>query len=599
MKVSSSFLSTPGPVRQKNEDSVRFWSPEDNEERRQRGSIAVMADGVGGHGNGEIASRTAVDIVLQKFKESDISTPPKKLIREIFNEANIALYDMGTNDRKLAGLATTLSVCIFKNKQLSSGHVGDTRVYLVRHEQIQRLTHDHSRSGLQVKLRLITENEARGSTMRSLLTRSLGFNPIVNYDFKQIPLLKHDRVVQATDGLYCFMSDGELSEGVDRLPFDEICSYLVALAERRHTDDNLSVQVVQVDQLEEPKYYQPLSILTQTTPHAESMMNEMQPGQTLDSRFKIECVVNRSGMATIFKARDLNTGGIVALKIPHMQFEADAGFYSRFQREAEIGKKLNHPNILKFYDVPDQSRPYIAMEYLEGKTLAELMNEVRPFPIQDAVQLTCRICDALDHMHGNKIIHRDLKPQNIMLCTDGSLRIMDFGIAKSTESRRLTFVGFSTTMGTPDYMAPEQVKGKRGDARTDIYSLGALLYEMTTGVVPFDGPNPYIVMNSRVSGDPVSPRKRNPEITPELEEIILHAMERNPQFRFESVLKMKADLENPGAIIMTGRVQRLEAPKIWKTRWQGSKVVILSVLFPILVFLTALLMVKCHWVGGK
>ena len=557
-----------------------------------------MADGVGGHGNGEIASRMAVDIVLKKFRESDVSLPPKKLIRDIFNEANTALYDIGTTDRKLSGLATTLSVCIFKSKQLSIGHVGDTRVYLVRHEQIRRLTNDHSQSGLQVKLRLITENEARGSTMRSMLTRSLGFNPIVSYDFKQIPLMKHDRIVQATDGLYCFMNDGELSEGVDRLPFDEICPYLVALAERRHTDDNLSVQVVQVDQLEEPKYYRPLSILQQTTPHAEAnMINEIQPGETLDSRFKIESVVNRSGMATIFKARDLKTGGIVALKIPHMQFESDVAFFSRFQREAEIGKKLDHPNILKFYDVPEQSRPYIAMEYLEGKTLAELMNEVKPFPIDDALQLTCRICDALEHMHQNKVVHRDLKPQNIMLCSDGSLRIMDFGIAKSSESRRLTFVGFSTTMGTPDYMAPEQVRGKRGDARTDIYSLGAILYEMTTGTVPFDGPNPFMVMNSRVTGDPVAPRKRNPEIPPELEEIILHAMERNPRFRFESAFKMKTDLENPGSIIMTGRASRLKAPKAWKTRWQGNRMVILSALFPILVFLTALLLNKCHLVG--
>jgi serine/threonine-protein kinase len=597
MKVSSTSLSLAGPVRQKNEDSVAFWTPEDEAERRMRGAIAVMADGVGGHGNGEMASRMAVDLVLQKFKAADPAMPPKKLIREIFQEANLALYDIGSNDRKRAGMATTLSVCIFRNKQLAIGHVGDTRVYLVRHEQIKRLTHDHSHSGQQVKFRLMTEHQARGSTMRSMLTRSLGFHPIVRYDFKQIPLMKHDRVVQATDGLYCFMSDGELCEGVDRLDFNEICPYLVALAERRHTDDNLSVQLTQVDQLDEPSYQRPLSILQQTTPHTQNVINELQPGQILDGRFKIENVVNRSGMATIFKTTDLKTGGVVALKVPHMQFESDVAFFSRFEREAEIGKKLNHPNILKFYDVPEQSRPYIAMEYLEGKTLGELMNEVKPFPIEDAVQLTCRICDALAHMHGNRIVHRDLKPQNIMLCTDGTLRIMDFGIAKSSESRRLTFVGFSTTMGTPDYMAPEQVKGKRGDSRTDIYSLGAILYEMTTGCVPFDGPNPYIVMNSRVTGDPTAPRRRNHSISPELEEVILHAMERNPHYRFDSALKMKEELEDPSKVIMTGREHRLKKPKVWKTHWQGNKVVILSALFPLLVFLTALLMVKCHWVG--
>ncbi len=131
-------------------------------------------------------------------------------------------------------------------------------------------------------------------------------------------------------------------------------------------------------------------------------------------------------------------------------------------------------------------------------------------------------------MHDHEVIHRDLKPDNIMICNDGSIRIMDFGIAKLEGMRRLTFGGFTPAMGTPDYIAPEQVKGKRGDARTDIYSLGALLYEMVTGVPPFEGATPFIIMNARLTGDPPAPRKRNPNISPQVEEIILHAMERQP-----------------------------------------------------------------------
>jgi len=597
MKVIINSLSSPGPVRAKNEDFVTFWEPEDEEERRQRGSIAVVADGVGGHGNGEVASRMAGELVVRKFKEADINLPPKKFLKEVFTEANIALYECGLGNPDLQGMATTLSVCVFRDKRLTIGHVGDTRVYLVRNEGIERLTNDHSQTGMQVRLRLMTESQAKGSDMRSSLTRSLGFRPIVSCDIKEIEMRKHDRVVQATDGLYCFMGDGEMAEGVDRLPLKESCPYLIALAERRGTDDNLSVQVIHVDQLEEAKYYRPLSILAQTLPHSESVINELQPGQTLDGRFEIEKVVNRSGMASIFKGKDNKTGHTVAIKVPHMQFESDPGFFSRFQREQEIGLKLNHPNILRFFEVPEQSRPYIVMEYLEGKTLADLLNETRPFSQDDAIQLASRICDALAHMHDNNIVHRDLKPANIMLCNDGTLRVMDFGIAKSMQSRRLTFVGFSTTMGTPDYMAPEQVKGKRGDSRTDIYSLGAILYEMATGAVPFDGPNPFMVMNSRVSGDPVAPRRLNPSISPELEEIILHAMDRNPRFRFTNVREMKMQLENPRSVIMTDRQERLERPKVWKARWQGSRLVILSALFPILVFLTALLLVKCHLVG--
>ena len=150
---------------------------------------------------------------------------------------------------------------------------------------------------------------------------------------------------------------------------------------------------------------------------------------------------------------------------------------------------LHHPYILRIFAVEPEkkSRPYIVMEYLQGQTLAALLREVHPLPEPDAVKIASRICEALDYMHVHKIVHRDLKPQNIMICNDGSIRIMDFGIAKSLKMRRLTFVGFSPSMGTPDYMAPEQVKGKRGDERTDIYALGAILYEMATGATPFEG----------------------------------------------------------------------------------------------------------------
>jgi len=300
-------------------------------------------------------------------------------------------------------------------------------------------------------------------------------------------------------------------------------------------------------------------------------------------------------MASIYKGKDITTGEIVAIKIPYMQLESDPASFARFQREAEIGRVLNHPNILRFIQVPEQSRPYIVMEYLEGKPLGQVMNELRPLPVADAVQIASNVCGALAHMHEHKIVHRDLKPQNIMICNDGGLRIIDFGIAKATEMRRITFAGFSPAMGTPDYMAPEQVKGQRGDERTDIYSLGAVLYEMVTGSVPFDGPNPFIVMNSRITGDPLAPRLRNPEIPEELEEIILHAMEREPHRRFPSAAAMKEELDNPESVKMTGRHRHLESPKAWKTRWQGARSLVISVLIGAAVMIgLAILLTHTH-----
>jgi serine/threonine protein kinase len=322
--------------------------------------------------------------------------------------------------------------------------------------------------------------------------------------------------------------------------------------------------------------------------------HEVTPGDILDNRFEIEHLVNRSGMASIFTAKDRESGDTVAIKVPHMQFESDAAFSQRFQREADVGFKLNHPNILRYYRPTEQTRPYIVTEFLRGKTLAEVLQETRPLPVPEALDIALQICGALSHMHSEGVIHRDLKPANIMLCTDGTLRIMDFGLAKGVEMRRLTFVGFTNPMGTPDYMAPEQVKGRRGDERTDLYALGAMLYEMLTGAMPFEAPDTFLLMNARLVSDPISLRKRNPQISPELEEIVLHALEREPKRRYPSAAAMKAELADPDAVRVTGRAERLVAPSLWKTRWRAMRLIVFSFLGTLLVFFTALAISRLH-----
>jgi serine/threonine-protein kinase len=297
-------------------------------------------------------------------------------------------------------------------------------------------------------------------------------------------------------------------------------------------------------------------------------------------------------MASLFKANDRKTGSAVALKVPYLQIESDPAGFDRFKREEEIGLQLNHPYILKIIPVENKSRPYIAMEYLEGQTLSELLKSIRPLPEPDAVKIASRVCEALEYMHSKGVIHRDLKPQNIMLCNDGSMRIMDFGIARSQASRRLTFVGFTPAMGTPDYMAPEQVRGSRGDQRTDIYALGAILYEMSTGETPFGGDSAYVIMNARVTGDPVAPRKANPQLTPVLEEIILHAMERDPKRRYQSAAEMKAELDDYEKVEMTQRHSRLQAPQLWKSRFRMLPMILGFVFLQVILFFLLLLYFK-------
>ena len=315
-----------------------------------------------------------------------------------------------------------------------------------------------------------------------------------------------------------------------------------------------------------------------------------KPGDLLDGRFLITEVLSRSGMGTIFKAEDQQSAGrLVAIKVPHLQFESDPGFFSRFQREEKIGLELDHPFLLKLIPVENKSRPYIVTEYLKGCTLEHLLKAMRPLPEKDALKIAGLVCEAMQHMHDQGVVHRDLKPQNVMLCCDGSIRILDFGIARDETSRRITRAGNAAPMGTPDYMAPEQVKGKRADQRTDIYNLGALLYEMLTGQLPFQDDNPWAALNARTTGDPVAPRKLNPDLSAQAEEIVLRALQRNPGDRYASAATMKADIDNVARLRVSGLANRLQAPAPWSPGlWQRPRVLATVLLTPLVLAIIVL-----------
>jgi len=318
--------------------------------------------------------------------------------------------------------------------------------------------------------------------------------------------------------------------------------------------------------------------------HGIALVAEPQPGDVLDGRFSILELIGHGGMASVFKAADLHAGGVVALKIPFVHLERDSVFRERFQREIDIGRILNHPAIIRIVPVEPPSRLYLAMDYLEGQTLWDRMRHERPLPIDEALCIARQLCDALEHMQRHQVFHRDLKPTNVMLCRDGSVRIMNFGVAITAASRRLTLAG-AKGIGTVEYMAPEQVRGRRGDHRADIYSLGAILYEMTTGHRPYDEqPDMYTMTKARLVGDPLAPRTYNPSLSPAVEEIVLHALARDSHDRYRNAAYLRADLECPDRVIVTGRVARLRRVKVRSQAWVITQLVIASLLAPVALF---------------
>jgi serine/threonine-protein kinase len=205
----------------------------------------------------------------------------------------------------------------------------------------------------------------------------------------------------------------------------------------------------------------------------------------------------------------------------------------------------------------------MVMEWVGGRSLRQIIHEQRPLPMERANQIAVRVLNALEHIHSRGVAHRDLKPENIMVDQEDKIKLIDFGIAAKANARRLTFGKLSQVMGTPDYISPEQVKGKRGDGRSDLYSLGVILYEMVTGKLPFSGANPFAVMNDRVLNNPVPPRAANPDVTPELQEVLYRALEREPGNRYKNAEEFSWDLEHLDSV---GVAEREEELSNWRER---------------------------------
>src|SRR5580698_9709210 len=320
-------------------------------------------------------------------------------------------------------------------------------------------------------------------------------------------------------------------------------------------------------------------------------MSQLEPGEQLD-HYRIDAAVARSGMAVLYRGTNLENGQQVAIKIPHAEMQADPVLFERFKREEEIGQLLDHPGVVKTYNSEQRSRVYMVIEWASGRLLRSILNEEKTLSPDRAVRITLNICEALDYMHKHGIVHRDLKPENVMVDEDDNIKLIDFGIAMKEDARRLTFVNLSASLGTPDYISPEQVKGQRGDQRSDVYAVGIMLYEMLTGQVPFIEPNPLAAMNERLLHDPTSPRELNPEIAPELEEIIFRALEREPRHRYSTASEMMWDLEHQEQVGVEDRGNTTTGRKLRRKLNQKTILYAGMALVPVVIFCLMLLLAR-------
>ena len=296
-----------------------------------------------------------------------------------------------------------------------------------------------------------------------------------------------------------------------------------------------------------------------------NQLAEIEVGQELD-HYRIDGPVSDSGMSTIYRATNTLDGRPVAIKVPRTPLEADPVAFDRFKREEEIGSTLDHPNVMRIFRDSHRSRLYMVMEWCDGRLLRNIIAEEGKLPPERAIRIALGILRALDYIHQHGVVHRDLKPENIMVDDQDNVKLIDFGIASREGAKRLTYAGYSQALGTPEYISPEQVKGKRGDARSDLYSMGIILYEMLSGKTPFSGPSPLAVMNDRLINHPLPPQVAESSISPHLQEVLYRAIEREPKNRYPSAHAFAHDLEH---LEHVGVADRSELTN-WKQRRSGS-----------------------------
>jgi serine/threonine-protein kinase len=275
-------------------------------------------------------------------------------------------------------------------------------------------------------------------------------------------------------------------------------------------------------------------------------------------RYQICGLLGEGDIAEVYRALDTTTGRDVVLKLPHPSIVGEIAALNRYRNEIDIAARLQHPGLQRL--LSDPNAPFIVFEYVEGESLRTYLKNHGPLPVDEVLSIGARLADILQYVHEQGIVHRDVKPENVIIGPDGQITLMDFGIALRQASRGFTLSHLTHAVGTRGYMAPEQVRGERGDARTDVYALGVVLYELLTGVVPYPVDDATEAMPEKVETDPPLVRRLRPEVPVPLEAIIYRAIRRRPDERYASMAEMSHDLKHLDDVLLPDKYERDEPP---------------------------------------
>ncbi|NOT84955.1 MAG: bifunctional protein-serine/threonine kinase/phosphatase [Methylococcaceae bacterium] len=537
LKITLHYASDKG-IKPDNEDFVGATIPT-GAALIHKGIVAAIADGMSGSDAGKQASQCCVVSFLSDYYSTPDSWSVKQAGEKILSATNSWLYSQGQiRYGSTKGMVSTLSIVVIKSTTAHIFHIGDSRIYRLRQGDLEQITRDH-----RVWI----------SEHKNYLNRAMGIEPRLEVDYKTLSIAKGDLFLMATDGLHDFMDEKSLKAILETgSDLSEIADNLMRLGIRNNSDDNLSCQLLRVDDLPEAKEDE---ILRR---HANlPFPPPLEPGMILDG-FRIDAELHASTRTQVYKAFDTKTQQTVIIKAPSVLYDDDTHYIEHFLHEEWAGKRLNHDNVLKVLSTDrEKSCIYYVTEYLQGQTLREWMTAHPKADIKASLKIVAQIAKGLQAFHRMEMLHQDLKPENIMFDQHGKVKIIDFGsvkIAGITEISALTNSYDENVLGTLNYTAPEYHSGQRGTTKSDLFSLGVILYEMLNATLPFgqDLPEKPDAINF-AKLQYVSSFHLNAMVPHWIDGALKKATAINPQMRYDELSEFLHDLSVPNPQFLSAK----------------------------------------------
>ena len=567
--MSSNLTITAGQYSEKgtkpsNEDACGIYIPE-QPLLTTKGIAAVIADGVSSAEAGREASETCVKGFLSDYYSTSESWTVKTSGQKVLGALNRWLYGRGqTVYGSGQGMLTTLSAIVIKSATAHLFHVGDTRIYRMRDGELECLTRDH---------------QTWASTEKAFLSRAMGADIAVDIDYRSLPVEVGDVFILSTDGVHEHISNKEIIALYhdDKTHPDRAARNIVTRALEHGSQDNVTCQIFHIDELpnqNEEEFYQHLTELPFPPP--------LENGQIIDG-YKILREIHATNRTQVYLALDTESDEKIVIKTPSVNFEDDPEYIDGFLHEEWAGKRINNPHVLKVLEPKRRRRfLYYITEYIEGQTLEQWMHDNPQADITEVRPLIEQIVAGVRAFHRQEMIHQDLKPGNIMIDSHGTVKIVDFGSTKIAGIQEInTPIERGTLLGTYDYAAPEYFEGYAGSNRSDIYSIGAIAYEMLTGKLPYGKP----LSERAIKRVRYIPAKQiNSAIPAWVDAALEKAVQLNPASRYERMSELVSDLSKPNSTLLKKEQPLLERNPI--AFWRGFAIGLLILNF-ILIYLLA------------